>query len=159
MSNTTFSEKQLAAALQECEDYQVSTGTGSPSDRQVAEANLAAYASWAIPELVEYARRLEERRQYGADLINDLKLEAEQADAHTKQVEQQLVNVMRAVTQIRQLASGSAPHCINLETIDRLLAGIQLAEAPVVQVFPPACPRCNERPSRCLCTISSHASN
>ena len=34
-------ENQLSKFLEECEDYQVSTGTGRPSDKQIAEEQLA----------------------------------------------------------------------------------------------------------------------
>lgn len=51
-------EKQLSKFLEECEDYQVSTGTGSPSDKQIAEEQLATLAEYAIPELVQEVRDL-----------------------------------------------------------------------------------------------------
>jgi hypothetical protein len=51
-------DKQLSRFLEECEEYQVSTGTGSPSDKQIAEEQLATLAADAIPELVQEVRDL-----------------------------------------------------------------------------------------------------
>lgn len=102
-------------------------------DKHYSPAKSVDHASAAVVEcLSEIARleneltALEERRQYGADIINDMKLEAELADAHAKEVEQQLVELMRIVSQMRQMATGSVPQCLNLATIDRLLAGIPI---------------------------------
>jgi hypothetical protein len=69
-----FSENDRAVALQECENYQLSTGTGSPSDREIAESQLATYASWALPKLVAYVEELEKRQpmQYPEDLTPEL---------------------------------------------------------------------------------------
>ena len=53
-----FSDKYLTHALQECDEYQLSTGTGSPTDRQAAEEQLAGFASYFIPEAVEEIKRL-----------------------------------------------------------------------------------------------------
>lgn len=82
-------------------------------------------------ELTNKALELvEERRQYGADIINDMTLEAEQATAHTNLVEQNLVGLMGKVSELRRTATGSTPQCLNLAAIDRIIGALPIAWLP-----------------------------
>jgi hypothetical protein len=56
----------------------------------------------------------------------------------------------QALQAIRAMATQGTPKCINLDAIDRILAQVEPAQ---VQVFPPACPVCHERPAACICEL------
>lgn len=53
-----LTERDLTSFLEECDAYQLSNGTCSPSDRKIAKEQLAQLAAYAIPELVQEVRDL-----------------------------------------------------------------------------------------------------
>ena len=130
-----FSEKTLAKALQECEEYQVSTGTGSPSDRQLAEEQLAGFAAYFIPEAVEEMKRLQ---HHNARLIEETHRwsAADKATTARAQAAQDKLALIRAT------ATRGVPCLINLDAIDRILGTPAL---PPVDYWANGdhCTRCN----------------
>ncbi|SNC62369.1 hypothetical protein SAMN06265337_0656 [Hymenobacter gelipurpurascens] len=69
--SNVLDEKQLSRFLEECEDWQVSSSHGSPSDKQIADEQLTTLASYAIPELVDEVRNLRKFKAYVHQRLDD----------------------------------------------------------------------------------------